>query len=171
MTPDEQKLFTDLLFSHKHLWTTFETYRYLQEHPEMDWETAHDRFFEEADEVYQTLADVLLEGKPIEDSLHPPTENIQKAGVLWGTRTLSQVAKNSICGSSESGNTSSQAARVPPSRFNITRASSAPRPSKSGCAAISRTKSHMGLCQVSPPLSYALAFRGCGRYPSASSAL
>lgn len=49
MTAEEEKLFTALLFSHKHLWITFETYRYLQEHPEMDWETVHDRFSEEAD--------------------------------------------------------------------------------------------------------------------------
>lgn len=69
MTAEEEKLFTALLFSHKHLWITFETYRYLQEHPEMDWETVHDRFSEEADAVYQTLADALLEGKPIADSL------------------------------------------------------------------------------------------------------
>lgn len=69
MTADEQKLFSSLLFSHKHLWITFEEYRYLQEHPEMDWETVHDRFSEEADEVYQTLADALLEERPIGDSL------------------------------------------------------------------------------------------------------
>lgn len=69
MTTEEHKLFANLLFSHKHLWITFEEYRYLQEHPEMDWETVHDRFSEEADEVYQTLADALLEGRPIADSL------------------------------------------------------------------------------------------------------
>jgi hypothetical protein len=69
MTTEEQKLFSSLLFSHKHLWITFEEYRYLQEHPEMDWETVHDRFSEEADEVYQTLADALLEERPLEDSL------------------------------------------------------------------------------------------------------
>jgi hypothetical protein len=69
MTEEEKRLFASLLFSHKHLWITFEEYRYLQEHPEMDWETVHDRFSEEADEVYQTLADALLEEKPIADSL------------------------------------------------------------------------------------------------------
>ena len=69
MTAEEEKLFTSLLFSHKHLWITFETYRYLQEHPEMDWETVHDLFSEEADEVYQTLAAAVHEGKPIADSL------------------------------------------------------------------------------------------------------
>lgn len=69
MTSGDAKLFASLLFSHKHLWITFETYRYLQEHPEMDWETAHDLFSEEADEVYETLAAALREGKPIEDML------------------------------------------------------------------------------------------------------
>ena len=69
MTAEEEKLFTGLLFSHKHLWITFETYRYLQEHPEMDWETVHDRFSDEADEVYQTLAAAVHEGKPVADSL------------------------------------------------------------------------------------------------------
>lgn len=69
MTTEEARLFTNLLFSHKHLWITFEEYRYLREHPDMDWETVHDRFSEEADAVYQTLADAVLEGKPIADSL------------------------------------------------------------------------------------------------------
>ena len=69
MTEEEKRLFASLLFSHKHLWITFEEYRYLREHPEMDWETVHDRFSEEADEVYQTLADAVLEERPIEDSL------------------------------------------------------------------------------------------------------
>ena len=40
-----------------------------EEHPEMDWETVHDRFSDEADAVYQTLADAVHEGKPIADSL------------------------------------------------------------------------------------------------------
>ena len=69
MTDEEKRLFFSLLFSHKHLWITFEEYRYLREYPEMDWETVHDRFSEEADEVYQTLAAAVLEEKPIEDSL------------------------------------------------------------------------------------------------------
>ncbi len=47
MTSEESRLFINLLFSHKHLWLTFQ----------------------ESDEVYQTLADAVLEGRPLEDSL------------------------------------------------------------------------------------------------------
>jgi hypothetical protein len=69
MTTDEKMLFSNLLFSHKHLWCVFQEYRYLQEHPEMDWETVHERFSEEAYEVYQSLADALLEDRPLQEAL------------------------------------------------------------------------------------------------------
>jgi hypothetical protein len=69
MTHEEKQLFINLLFSHRHLWMTFEEYRYLQEHPDVDWETAHETFFEESDEVYKSLAAALLEGKPIAEQL------------------------------------------------------------------------------------------------------
>jgi hypothetical protein len=69
MTDKEQKQFANLLFSHKHLWIGFEVFRYLTEHPEMDYETVHERFSEEAYEVYQSVADALLEERPIEEVL------------------------------------------------------------------------------------------------------
>ena len=70
MTTEEARLFTNLLFSHKHFWITFEDVSvFTRSIPDMDWETVHDRFSEEADAVYQTLADAVLEGKPIADSL------------------------------------------------------------------------------------------------------
>jgi hypothetical protein len=69
MTQEELQLFIKLLFSHRHLWTMFEEYRYLHEHPDVDWKTAHEAFFEESEEAYQSLADALLEGKPIAERL------------------------------------------------------------------------------------------------------
>ena len=69
MTSDEQQLFTQLLFSHRHLWMAFEELRYLQEFPDMDWETAHQRFSEESEEIYQSVADAVREGKPLQDML------------------------------------------------------------------------------------------------------
>jgi len=69
VTTDEQMIFVELLFAHRHLWMTFQEYRYLQEHPEVDWETAHEIFFEESHEVYNSLADALREGQPIRDKL------------------------------------------------------------------------------------------------------
>jgi hypothetical protein len=71
MTTDEQldMLFIELLFAHRHLWMTFQEYRYLQEHPEVDWQTAHEIFHQESDEVYNSLADALREGQPIRDKL------------------------------------------------------------------------------------------------------
>jgi DNA phosphorothioation-dependent restriction protein DptG len=69
MTTEEKMLFTSLLFNHKHLWLTFQEYRYIQEHPEMDWETVHERFSEEVEGVYQTLADAVREGEPLQDTL------------------------------------------------------------------------------------------------------
>jgi hypothetical protein len=69
MSEDVKMLFIELLFAHRHLWMTFQEYRYLQEHPEVDWETAHQVFFEESDEVYNSLADALREEQPIRDKL------------------------------------------------------------------------------------------------------
>jgi hypothetical protein len=69
MTIEEKTIFINLLFAHRHLWTTFQEYRYLQEHPDMDWETAHEIFFEESDEVYNSLAEALREEQPIQDKL------------------------------------------------------------------------------------------------------
>jgi hypothetical protein len=67
MKEAEMLLFTELLFAHRHLWMTFQEYRYLQEHPEVDWLTAHKIFLEESDEVYNSLADALREEQPIRD--------------------------------------------------------------------------------------------------------
>ena len=69
MTTEERTLFINLLFAHKHLWTTFQEYRFLQEYPDTDWESAHERFSEEAYDVYQSVADALLEGRPLQDTL------------------------------------------------------------------------------------------------------
>jgi hypothetical protein len=69
MTHDEKMLFIEFLFAHRHLWMTFQEFRYLQEHPDVDWETAHEIFFEETHEVYDSLAEAVREGRPIEDSL------------------------------------------------------------------------------------------------------
>jgi hypothetical protein len=69
MTSEEQRLFVNLLFNHRHLWMTFQEYRYLQEHPDVDWETAHEIFFEETEDIYKSLADALLEAQPLQDKL------------------------------------------------------------------------------------------------------
>lgn len=69
MTHDEKMLFSSLLFSHKHLLLAFQEFRYLQEHPEMDWNTVHENFSEEVDVVYQSLADALLEDRPLGEAL------------------------------------------------------------------------------------------------------
>ena len=69
MNAEEEMIFIELLFAHRHLWMTFQEYRYLQEHPEMDWETTHRIFHEESDEVYNSLADALRERQPIRDKL------------------------------------------------------------------------------------------------------
>jgi hypothetical protein len=69
VTSEEQQLFVQLLISHRHLWMAFEELRHLQEHPEMDWETVHRRFAEESEEIYQSLTEALLEGKPVQDKL------------------------------------------------------------------------------------------------------
>jgi hypothetical protein len=69
MTESEMLLFTELLFAHRHLWMTFQEYRYLQENPEADWMTAHKIFFEQSDEVYESLAASLRDEQPIRDKL------------------------------------------------------------------------------------------------------
>jgi hypothetical protein len=69
MTDEEEMIFIELLFAHRHLWMTFQESRYLNEHPETDWETAHRIFFEESDDIYTRLADALREGQPIRDKM------------------------------------------------------------------------------------------------------
>jgi hypothetical protein len=69
MTYEEKTLFTEFLFAHRHLWMTFQEYRYLHDHPEVDWETAHEIFHEESDEVYNSLAEAVREGQPLQDKL------------------------------------------------------------------------------------------------------
>jgi hypothetical protein len=69
MKEAEMLLFTQLLFSHRRLWMTFQTYRYLQEHPDMDWETVNRIFYEQSDEAYNSLAEALNAEQPIRDKL------------------------------------------------------------------------------------------------------
>ena len=69
MTHEERMQFSRLLFTHKHLLTLFQEYRYMTEHPEADFEAVHERFFDEVDDVYQTLQNALVEDAPIHDTL------------------------------------------------------------------------------------------------------
>ena len=63
------QLFSNLLFSHKRLWISFQELKHLKEFPDDDPETVHGRFCDAADEVYQPLIDALHEGRPIQDAL------------------------------------------------------------------------------------------------------
>lgn len=69
MTEPEGKLFIELLFAHRRLWMTFQESRYLQEHPEVDWEAAHEIFLEMSHDIYTRLADAVREEQPIQDKL------------------------------------------------------------------------------------------------------
>ena len=69
MTTEETRMFTHLLFDHKHLWIAFQETRYLRKFPNEDAERVHGRFVDAAHEVYHPLEDALLEGKPIRDTL------------------------------------------------------------------------------------------------------
>ena len=69
MTEEEQKMFTHLLFDHKHLWIAFQETRHLRRFPNDNPETVHGRFVDAAHEVYHPLEDALLEGRPIRDIL------------------------------------------------------------------------------------------------------
>lgn len=77
MTHEERLIFSDLLFSHKQLWIAFQEYRYLNEHPGTDYGAVHERFAEEADEVYQTLVDALLEEQLLQEALQTVLLNSQ----------------------------------------------------------------------------------------------
>jgi hypothetical protein len=66
---DDNKLFTTLLFNHKHLWIAYQTVRRLKDFPDEDPETVHGRFCDTADEIYQPLTDALFEGEPLQDAL------------------------------------------------------------------------------------------------------
>jgi hypothetical protein len=68
MTEDEEKLFSTLMFDHKHLWIALQETKHLNEFPDDDPYEVHVRFSEAAAEVYQPLADALLEGQPLKDT-------------------------------------------------------------------------------------------------------
>ena len=69
MTHEERLQFSNLLFAHKHLLTLFQEYRYMTEHPETEYETIHERIFDEVDDVYQTLQVALVENEPLDEAL------------------------------------------------------------------------------------------------------
>jgi hypothetical protein len=64
MTEKERLLFSNLLFTHKHLLTLFQEYRYMYDHPEADYESFHERFFDEVGDVYKTTEDALVNDAP-----------------------------------------------------------------------------------------------------------
>jgi hypothetical protein len=69
MTDEEQKLFTYLLFDHKHLWIAFQETRHLRQFPDDDPGEVHGRFVDAAYDVYHPLEEALLAGQPIRDTL------------------------------------------------------------------------------------------------------
>jgi hypothetical protein len=69
MTDEEQKMFTHLLFDHKHLWIAFQETKHLREFPDDDPEEVHGRFVDAANDVYGPLEQALLDGQPIRDTL------------------------------------------------------------------------------------------------------
>lgn len=69
MTEKDRLLFNNLLFAHKHLLTLFQEFRYMNDHPEADFESVHERFFDEVGDVYKTLEDALVDDTPLEEPL------------------------------------------------------------------------------------------------------
>ena len=69
MTEEEQKMFTHLLFDHKHLWISFQETRHMREFPNDDPEEVHGRFVDAAYDVYHPLEEALLSGQPLRDTL------------------------------------------------------------------------------------------------------
>ncbi len=69
MTEEEEKMFTHLLFDHKHLWIAFQETRYLREFPDADPEEVHVRFVDAAYDVYHPLEEALLKGARFETLL------------------------------------------------------------------------------------------------------
>jgi hypothetical protein len=67
VTEEELKLFSLLLFDHKHLWIAFQETKYLREFPNADPKDAHIRFVNAAAEVYLPLENALLSRRPIRD--------------------------------------------------------------------------------------------------------
>jgi hypothetical protein len=69
VTDEEQKMFTHLLFDHKHLWIAFQETRHLKDFPEDDPYGVHSRFCDAAEDVYHPLEEALLSRQPIRDIL------------------------------------------------------------------------------------------------------
>jgi hypothetical protein len=69
MTFEEKQSFSNVLFAHKDLLTLFQEYRYMSEHPQSDYESVHERFFEEVGDVYKSLEDALVDDIPLKEPL------------------------------------------------------------------------------------------------------
>jgi hypothetical protein len=66
---DENRQFTCLLFSQKHLWIAFQETKHLREFPEDDPEEVHGRFVDAAYDIYHPLEEILLSRLPTQDEL------------------------------------------------------------------------------------------------------
>ena len=79
MDTDESLIFSELLFAYKHLWLEHREFKYLTEHPEADREAVHEQFFEEADDLFQPLANALVERQPLQEAVRVVVQTISKA--------------------------------------------------------------------------------------------
>ena len=62
----------------------------MTEHPETDYDTVHERIFDEVDDVYQTLQDALVEDKPLDEALETVLLHSQLIEVEVRNRLKSQ---------------------------------------------------------------------------------
>jgi hypothetical protein len=81
MDTEESLLFSELLFAYKHLWIKHQEFKYLVNHPGADSEAIHERFSEEADDLFRPLETALLERQPLQDALRAIVRTVSQAHV------------------------------------------------------------------------------------------
>lgn len=91
MTEEEEKLFSLLLFDHKHLWTALQETKHLREFPDDDPKQVHVRFVSAAHELYRPLEEALLSRLPVRDM-----REILQTIFLESTIAQSEARKKSL---------------------------------------------------------------------------
>lgn len=77
MDTEESLIFSELLFAYKRLWQKHQEFKYLTEHLGDNPESVHELFVDPAYDLFQPLADALVEGQPLQGLLRKLVREVE----------------------------------------------------------------------------------------------
>ena len=69
MDTQDRLIFSELVSAHKRLWIKYQEIKHLYEDSRADPALAHERFFDEAENLFRPLAEAILDGRPLQDEI------------------------------------------------------------------------------------------------------